>query len=431
MRRSLLAFGSVAITLSAALAACSGKSVATTKGTPLPCAVDAILATSCRSCHAAQPLYGAPMALTTFEDVQALSSDGKTPIYQRIGARIHDDKAPMPQPPNPRLSADDTSTLDAWVAAGGPAKSAGDATCTPVSSDAGADAGDPNACVPDTHLQAQVAWDMPANTNDQYSCYAFDYTPTEKRQAIRITPRVDNSKIVHHMLLFQASGPTKYTSTPQPCPAFGQLDWKMMYGWAPGGSAMTLPPEAGFPQEGTMHYVVQVHYNNINHLTGQSDTSGFDLCTTNVLRPNDADVFAFGATSFTIPAHGSLDLTCTFPVNGLLDGAHVIAALPHMHKLGTSISTMVTPQAATPDLDLGTAKTFSFDAQAWVPVDHVLVSGDTVKTRCVWQNPGDLPVKQGENTEDEMCFSFTMYYPKKNLVSFLQPAIASSCAPTP
>jgi hypothetical protein len=49
----------------------------------------------------------------------------------------------------------------------------------------------------------------------------------------------------------------------------------------------------------------------------------------------------------------------------------------------------------------------------------------------VWQNPGDLPVKQGENTEDEMCYSFTMYYPKKNLVSFLQPSVASVCAPTP
>jgi cytochrome c551/c552 len=432
MRRTIFAFASLSITLTVALAACSGKSsTPAATGTPLPCAVDAILEKSCRSCHAAQPLYGAPMAVSTYEDVQALSADGKTPIYQRIGARIHDDKAPMPQPPNPRLSADDTSVVDAWVAAGGPAKGPSDAACTPVGIDAGGDAADPNACIPDTHLQAQAAFDMPVATNDSYECYAFDYTPTEKRQAIRITPRVDNSKIVHHMLLFQASGPTKYTGTPQSCPAFGQLDWKMMYGWAPGGSAMTLPPEAGFPQEGTMHYVVQIHYNNVNHLTGQKDTSGFDLCTTNVLRPNDADVFAFGAPSFTIPAHGSLDLTCTHQVNGLLNGAHAIAALPHMHKLGTSISTTVTPKLSTTDVDLGTAKNFSFDAQAWVPVDHLLVTGDTVKTRCVWQNPTNVNVKQGENTEDEMCFSFTMYYPKKNLASFLQPTIASVCAPTP
>ena len=429
MRRKLFALGLVCFAL--IVVACSGKTATTAPGTPLPCAVDAVLAKNCRSCHAAEPLFGAPMALTSYENVHALATDGKTPIYQRIAARIHDDAKPMPQPPNARLSADDAATLDAWIAAGAPAKDASDTSCTPVGTDAGADAGDPNACTPDTHLQAQVAWDMPVNQNDQYTCYAFDYTPTGKRQAIRITPRIDNSKIVHHMLLFQATGATKYTGTPSPCGAFGQLDWKMMYGWAPGGSAMTLPPEAGFPQEGTMHYIVQVHYNNINHLAGQKDTSGFDLCTTDVLRPNDADVFAFGANSFTIPAHGALDLTCTHQVSSLLNGAHVIAALPHMHKLGTSISTTVTPKLATTALDLGTAKNFSFDAQAWVPADHVLVTGDTVNTRCVWQNPGDLPVKQGENTEDEMCYSFTMYYPKKNLVSFLQPSVASVCAPTP
>ncbi|MGZ5966039.1 MAG: monooxygenase [Polyangiales bacterium] len=35
-----------------------------------------------------------------------------------------------------------------------------------------------------------------------------------------------------------------------------------------------------------------------------------------------------------------------------------------------------------------------------------------MKTRCVWENTTDNDVSFGENTEDEMCFSFTLYYPK-------------------
>lgn len=406
------------------VAACSGKTDTPAPGTPLPCKVDAVLEQNCRSCHSNPPKFGAPHPMLTYEDLQAPShSDPNVPVYKQIAKRIHDDAKPMPQPPNPRLSALDTTTMDDWIAQGAPARASGDTCNATPTTDAGVDSSDPNACIPDTKLIPKAAWAMPQNTTDQYVCYGFDYTPTEKRQVIQMTPRVQNDKIVHHMLLFQSDKPTTYDGTPKPCAAFGALDWKLMYGWAPGGGALTLPVEAGFPQEGTMHYIVQVHYNNVNHLTGQTDTSGFDLCTTNKLRPNDADVFAFGSFNFTIPANATKTLTCTHKVTSLLDGAHVIAALPHMHKIGTSISTTI-PASAT---DLGTVKNFSFDAQAWVPTDHVLKSGEVVETKCTWNNTTGTPVKFGEDTDNEMCFSFTMYYPKKVLSSWGQPAVGSVC----
>ncbi len=407
----------------AVVVACSGKTDSTpVTSTPLPCRVDAVLAQNCRTCHTDPPKFAAPMPLLTWEQVHAGSkSDPNVPVFTKIGQRIHDDAKPMPQAPNPRLSAVDTSTIDDWIAQGAPARADGDSCTTP--SDGGTDSGDPNACTPDTSLTPKAAWTMPQNATDEYVCYGFDYTPSAKRQVIRMTPRVQNDKIVHHMLLFQSDSATSFDGTPKPCSAFGQLTWKLMYGWAPGGGALTLPPEAGFPAEGTTHYIVQVHYNNVNHLTGQTDTSGFDLCTTDKLRPNDADVFAFGAFSFSIPVNATKTLTCNHTVTGLLDGAHVISALPHMHKIGKSISTTI-PASQT---DLGTVKNFSFDAQSWLPVEHVLKAGEVVETKCTWVNDTGAPVKFGENTADEMCFSFTMYYPKKNLVSWAQPATASSC----
>src|SRR6185312_3265444 len=86
----------------------------------LPCDVQTVLARSCAQCHSDPPLFGAPMALTTWTEVHAEAST--------IHARIHDDQRPMPPPPNARLDASAMATLDDWIARGAPA---GDgATCS-------------------------------------------------------------------------------------------------------------------------------------------------------------------------------------------------------------------------------------------------------------------------------------------------------------
>jgi hypothetical protein len=45
--------------------------------------------------------------------------------------------------------------------------------------------------------------------------------------------------------------------------------------------------------------------------------------------------------------------------------------------------------------------------------------GDTVRSRCAWKNDGDTSIHFGENTSDEMCFSFTMYWPKLPSLGYL------------
>jgi cytochrome c551/c552 len=405
--------------------ACSGGKTA---GTPLPCDVATVMVSHCQQCHADPPLYGAPMPLVTWEDLHApAKSDASKQVYELVGTRIHDDAAPMPQPPNPRLSAADTATLDSWVAAGAPAGAAGDAQCGQPLADGGADDGTttPSSC--DTHLAPGSPWSMPL-VNDQYACYAVDLTPAQKEHVIRFQPRIDNTQIVHHIVLFQSASATKYTSTPQACPSFGELGWSFVYAWAPGGAPFDLPPEAGYPVEGTTHYIVQVHYNNIQMATGQTDTSGFDLCTTTTLRPNDADVVAFGSMKFSIPAHGSLDITCKSQLGSSLDGVHVFASMPHMHKIGTAISASQISGSST--VDMGTEDPFNFNAQSWLPVSNTLAASDIVATRCAWNNTTSSNVSFGENTEDEMCFVFSMYYPKKSLLSWSQYAATSVCNPT-
>jgi hypothetical protein len=397
----------------------------------LPCDVDTVLVGHCQQCHSNPPQYGAPMPLVTYADLQAPShSNPSFPVYQAVETRIHDDAAPMPQPPNPRLDATDTATIDSWVAASAPPGAACDGG---PASDAGAGA-DANpapglSCTPDTVLAPGSAWSMPQTTEDVYVCYGVELGLTSERQVIGMVPNVVNHKIVHHMLLFQAD--EAVSATPAPCSAGGSLDWRIVYGWAPGGQAFNMPANVGFAEDGSTHWVVQVHYNNIDGLSGETDTSGFSLCTTDQLRPNEADVAAFGSMNFTIEPHDTLDITCSVTWDSTAVTA--FAAFPHMHELGTTIGTndLGSSGSGTP-APMGSVPAWNFQSQLWFPINVTLNQGDTIATRCAWNNTTDAPVSFGEYTEDEMCYSFTMYYPKitSSLWSWALPAATSSCAPT-
>lgn len=405
------------------LTACHGSSTA---GGSLPCDVDAVLASQCRSCHGETPLYGAPMPLVTYADLTAPApSDPSRKVYELVGERTHDDARPMPQPPAARLDAAAQQAIDAWIAAGAPSSAE---TC--AAPDGGAGGGPSALCTPDVPVIPSAAYTVPADVNDAYICYGIDVTAAEKRHITAFLPHVDNPKVVHHMVLFQSD--TAAAPGPTSCALGGSAGWRMVGVWAPGNDGFALPEAAGIPLEGTAHYVVQVHYNNVAHLSGEQDRSGFDLCTTANLRPNDADVLAFGSISFTIPAQGSLDLTCDYTAPAAFgEGIHIIGAMPHMHKLGARMST-ARLTAGDPE-DLGTRDPWDFETQYWSPVDRVVAPGDTVRTRCVWDNPSSTSVGFGENTEDEMCFDFAIYYPRITGANWkwLKPAVGAACAPTP
>jgi hypothetical protein len=314
----------------------------------------------------------------------------------------------MPQPPNARLNAADTATLDSWIGRGAPASTE---NCNATGGDGGIT--QPLDCTPDVSLKAASPWAMPQTDTNDYVCYGVDVTKAEDKHVIALAPRVQNPKIVHHILLFATD--TAYTSTPQKCSAGGGAGWRLMFGWAPGGKNMMLPKEAGFPIKANTpaHYVVQVHYNNIGGLAGETDTSGVDLCT-DAPRANEADVVAFGTIDINVPAHGTLDKTCTqrSQVVSALAGKKLFAAMPHMHNIGTAIDTKLWKGGTGTPIDLGSVAKWDFQTQFWYPIDATLENGDVIKTHCAWNNTSDQNVKFGENTENEMCYSFTMYYPR-------------------
>lgn len=404
---------------------------------PLPCEVDAILAANCRKCHDASPKYGAPMALVTAEDLHApAKSNPARRVYELVPERIADDRNPMPQPPNARLSDADRTTLSSWAAIRAPAGTAACGTTTKPPPDVVA-----TKCTPDLPIAPASDYTM-QGANDIYVCYGVELTRPTPTQVVGFSPRIDNTSIVHHVVLFESD--QAVSATPAECNAGGSLRWRMVTGWAPGGKGFELPPEAGFPLQktGATHYVVQVHYSNPQALTGQTDHSGFDLCTTSPPRKYDADVIAFGTQNIKIPANGSLTAKCSTAMKGDYAGLHFIASMPHMHKLGTDMSTQLfAGGAGGAASDLGTVKGWSFNTQAWIEINNggsanggfVSASGDIVTTSCSWKNtPGNGEVNFGEKTSDEMCYSFTTYYPRiPGLLSWAQPALTSTCTTGP
>ncbi len=401
-----------------------GSSVGTTtQANGLPCDVNQTLQTSCRACHGAQPQFGAPMPLVTYADLTApAKSDATKRVIDLVLARTHEGARPMPPPPNARLDANAQSALDTWIRAGAP--SAADAcTVTTTPSQVGVAKG--LSCEPDQRIRPPTKFAMPKGKSDQIVCYGFDVTHAAKRHIVALGPRLDNTRIVHHMILFQAdqAAPT----TPTECGLGQSAGWRFIGGWAPGGSAYELPAEAGFPQEGTTHYVMQVHYNNQQGLDGQLDESGFDLCTTDKLRANDADVMASGTIDINLAPRSGTDKTCgfTWPAGKI----HVFGASPHMHRLGTSLSiTRVRKNAG--DEKILDRPNFDFNGGGGgEPTSVDLEQGDSIRTHCGWKNTSDAAVTYGENTSNEMCFGFMMYYPRitSSIWRFGIPAALAQC----
>lgn len=383
----------------------------------LPCDVDTVLRSRCQACHGASPSAGASTSLTTWDDLQR-DHDGKK-VYELVKARIHDTARPMP--PSPALAAADLATLDGWIDGG--AKSA-DVSCA-----TGSDADEPFECEGvKTTLKASSPFVMQPNAAlDQYVCFGFDVERSQKQHVVGFSPLVDNKNILHHILVFQA--PEAVSSEVAPCDPAKAATWTLMGGWAPGAKNRYLPPEAGFPEEkGTTHYVIQLHYNNARALTGAKDQSGYTLCSTDELRPNDASIIAFGAINLgpkqpivIPPRKVNHTVTCKYP--WMHADVKLFNATPHMHRRGKSLKSETTSGRVLAD-----QPRFDFEAQVGYPVTSEIHRGDVVKTTCVWTNPDDTEVRFGEGTEDEMCFNFVAYYPRiASILSWGQPTALATC----
>jgi hypothetical protein len=119
---------------------------------------------------------------------------------------------------------------------------------------------------------------------------------------------------------------------------------------APGHEGVALPPQAGIRVLGTglKSFVLQVHYDNADMVTGKIDSSGFKIYYTSILRANDAGILQIGDPAVqlwnkTIPSGYSklsLEVSAEDCTNSFTDNeVTVYGRALHMHQAGARMQT--------------------------------------------------------------------------------------------
>jgi hypothetical protein len=375
----------------------------------IPCAVEDVLRAHCTSCHASPPQFGAPMPLTSHASFTAASkTDPGRKVHELVKERLHHDDPALRMPPASQsaLSADELAVLDAWLDAGALAS---DEACVPDGDgDAPIDDGDGDEidredleCFPLlAHAQGDAKQPYPVGSaRDAYVNFSFEAPWDGAGYGIVLNPLIDNTQVIHHWLLFQQNGGVvdgAITDSNGTHPS-GEL----VYVWTPGGGPMDYRDhgDVGFEFPAGAGFDLEIHYNSDD--ASAVDASGVEVCVQKKKPQNLAAVSWLGRDWFVYVNQQ------TSVCNPRDDGPiHVLAVSPHMHLQGKHMKGVI--NRANGATEVIHDAPFSFHDQAWYPKDLMIMPGDTITTTCTWNGF----VSFGTDTAEEMCYLFTVAYPK-------------------
>lgn len=243
--------------------------------------------------------------------------------------------------------------------------------------------------------------------SEYYHAFQYKVPYTKPAWALSTRPIIDNNKVLHHWLLFQMSAAA--TDGAHADEIGLQIGNALLTGWAPGGNPLSMPPGVGLelPPPGSF-FSMEYHYYNTTGAT-QEDRSGARVCVTYTPPQNPASLTWFGTENINIPPSQKVDAVGNCTTWKKKGDVHFIQVVPHMHKLGTRMKTVINRSGGGQDVLLD--KPFSFTDQRAYAVDVVAHAGDTFTTTCSFQNSTTSSVGFGTSTSAEMCYNFVIYYP--------------------
>lgn len=261
----------------------------------------------------------------------------------------------------------------------------------------------------------------PDNPGNEYRCFSIKNEEEEPFYITDLHPVVDNEAIVHHLVLAKGNdnGILPGSDNPQGVDCIdgnfvtgSYLDSAMLAGWAPGGSPIHFPENAGLLIQPNEYLVIQMHYyQSVEGGANPVDQSGYAFKTTKEAPENIVQMFPYGVYDFMIPA-GDESYTASdssaFPYGFKLWGV-----FPHMHKLGAGY------ELTFDDECIVRAEQYDFNNQVSYLFEEPIQfnAGQSLNMSCTWNNSesnplleGQTPVdtSYGERTNEEMCFSFMM-----------------------
>jgi hypothetical protein len=219
-------------------------------------------------------------------------------------------------------------------------------------------------------------------------------------RSFRVLP--GNPSVIHHWLFYKnnAAGPDGDVAGSIGAHPNGEL----VHGWAPGGSNLYLDPDVGLEMPGSVAYVLETHHNNATE-SARDDNSGIEVCVTPKAPEHVASLSWLGTDNINgLRASGTCKPNSNQPI-------HIIGIQPHMHLKGKHMTAEITRAAGSKEMLHD--EPFDFQNQHSYQVTTLVMPGDSITTTCEYSEPANF----GEGTNDEMCYAFTLYYPKFSLTN--------------
>ncbi len=407
-----------------------------------------ILSEHCMSCH--QDGGIAPFRLTEYEDAVEMSGIALDAIERGImppfDAREEADCTPrFGWVDDPRLSLTEKDTLQKWVDQGHPLGEVAEIPGIPAT-----ELANPSMRLTPTEGFAT------SGDRDQFICYVLDPGVTELSWLTGLQVLPDLDEVVHHAVITEvAPGPDQDAllqraggiGKPFDCGTASTPSDFVVHIWTPGNQPMQTSDDIAVPVVAGAKLVMQIHYHPAG-LVHAPDKTAIDLRFSQTWPSRMYFVTAFGnffQAPNLLPGPGDLDnmptflipknvkdhpehMRVTIPDLGDLTDVRLFSANPHMHLIGTHISsTIERPSARGSDpqneclanggWNFDWQRTYQYDA----PLDKLpsVAAGDVIDIKCTWDNTLENPFVQrmladsglsqpidvllGEQTKNEMC----------------------------
>jgi len=370
----------------------------------------------CTKCHHAGGV--APFSLMSYSETSSMAAA----IYDAVAL----DKMP-PWPPNNdyqqyvhnrALSATQKTTIIDWLSNGMQEGNAANTPPPPVYN-AGSvlGNGDLSVRIPNYISKATTQ-------QDDYVCFVMpnNLTTNRKIRAVEIVP--GNRSIVHHCLIFIDASNTSVTDTiGGDCASPGAIDAKLIMGYTPGSTPLTLPSSGslklGMDMPANSSIVFAMHY--------PAGSFG-ELDSTRVIfhfyPPGETGIRDVGAErilenwGFVLTPNQVTNVNAQFPPSGgSIANISLLSVFPHMHLLGESMKVFGTNTSNNDTLKIIDIPHWDFHWQDFYFFKNILKApiGTTLKLNASYDNTvGNLhnpnyppiTVYPGLNTSDEMCLAY-------------------------
>jgi hypothetical protein len=295
-----------------------------------------------------------------------------------------------------------------------------------------------------------------AGDRDQFICYVLDPGNTQIQWLTGLQVLPDLDEVVHHAVITEVAPGAAQDELVQRAGGIGKpfdcgtaatpSDF-VVHIWTPGNQPMSTSDEIAVPIVAGAKLVMQIHYHPAG-LTHNPDKTAIDLRFSQTWPTKMYFVTAFGnsfdAATGLLPGPGDTagpefvvpknvaahteHMRFTVPDLGGLTDVRLFSANPHMHLIGTHISsTIERPSARLDDpqteclanggWNFDWQRTYQYDA----PLDKLptVQPGDVIDVKCSWDNTIENPfvqrmladsglsqpidVRLGEQTTNEMC----------------------------